>query len=108
LDAQPPSGTFGGPVPTVRPGAAFTVYGHWYTSACNDTVGHDPLKPLPPVHVTLTLPDGDVRKLGAFDPHGKDMGFSVGMQVPATTRPGLATVRDDRRCPAVFTFEIGS
>ena len=86
LNDQPPIGPFRGPVPTVNPGATITVYGHWYTSTCNDTGGHDPLKPLPPVHLNLTLPGGDVQQLGEFHPSGKDMGFSISVRVPAATK----------------------
>ena len=84
-----------------------TIYGHWYTSTCNDTGGHDPFKPLPNVHLTLTLPGGDVRQLGEVKASGKDMGFSIGVQVPRTTRAGAATVRDDQPYPATFMFRIG-
>lgn len=107
LNDQPPSGPFHGPVPTVTPGAAITIYGHWYTSTCNDTGGDDPLKPLPTVHVTVTLPGGDVQELGAFDPGGKDMGFSTEVHVPVATRAGTATVRDDRPYPATYRFKVG-
>jgi hypothetical protein len=39
------------------------VYGHWYTSTCDGTGGHESLKPLPPVRLTLTLPGGEVEHL---------------------------------------------
>jgi hypothetical protein len=107
LNDQPPSGPFHGPVPTVTPGATITIYGHWYTSTCNDTGGHDPLKPLPTVHVTVTLPGGDVQELGEFDHGGKDMGFSAAVHVPVATRAGTATVRDDRQYPATYRFKVG-
>jgi hypothetical protein len=107
LNDQPPSGPFRGPVPTVTPGVTITIYGHWYTNTCNDTGGHEPLEPLPPVHLTLTLPGGDVQALGEFNPGGKDMGFSIGVHVPATTRAGTATVRDDQRHPATYEFQVG-
>jgi hypothetical protein len=107
LSDQPPSGPFRGPVPTVSPGATITIYGHWYTSTCNDTGGNDPLVPLPPVHLTITLPGGDVQELGEFHPSGKDMGFSSGVHVPAATRVGTATVRDDQQHPAIYKFKVG-
>jgi hypothetical protein len=107
LNDQPPSGPFRGPVPTVSPGSSITIYGHWYTSTCNDTGGIDPLKPLPTVHLTLTLPGGDVHELGQFDPCGKDMGFSTQVQVPAATQAGIATVHDDQQYPAAYRFKVG-
>jgi hypothetical protein len=49
LDDQPPTGSHGAPAPTVGPGDDLTIYGHWYTSTCNDTGSdHDPLTVLPP------------------------------------------------------------
>jgi hypothetical protein len=84
-----------------------TIYGHWYTASCEDTGGHDLPKPLLPVHVTLTLPGGDVQQLGEFNPSGKDRGFSIRVRVPAATRPGTATVRDDEQHAATFTFRVG-
>lgn len=109
LNDQPPSGPFRGPVPTVRPGATITIYGHWYTSTCNDIGGeHDPLKPLPPVHLTLALPGGEEQALGEVNPSGRDMGFSIVVHVPAGTRTGTATVRDDQRYPATYKFKVGS
>ena len=107
LNDQPPGGPFRGPVPTVSPGATITIYGHWYTSTCNDTGGHDPLKPLPPVHLTLSLPGGDVQELGEFNPNGQDMGFSASAQVPAATKAGTAMVRDDQPYPATYEFKVG-
>jgi len=106
LNDQPPDGPFSGPVPIVAPGSTITIYGHWYTSTCNDTGGHDPLAPLHPVHLTLTLPSGDVDELGVFDPDGHDMGFSTEAHVPAATPAGTATVRDDRQPMATYEFEI--
>ncbi len=107
LNDQPPSGPFSGPTPTVSPGSTITIYGHWYTTTCNDTGGHDPLKPMPPVHVTLTLPGGAVEHGGELHPRGRDMGFSTALEVPAGTPAGTATVRDDQAPPATFTFKIG-
>lgn len=108
LDDQPPSGVFGAPIPTVAPGARLIVYGHWYTSTCNDTGGqHDPLVPLPPVRLTLTLPGGSAVDLGRFSPAGDDMGFSTAVQVPADSAAGVAVVRDDRGYGAPYTFQVG-
>lgn len=107
LNDQPPSGPFGGPVPTVRPRATITIYGHWYTSTCNDTGGDDPLDPLPPVHLTLTLPGGDQQELGEFNPSGQDMGFFIEVHVPAATGAGTATVRDDQQHPSTYRFKVG-
>ena len=107
LDDQPSSGQVRGPVPTVSPGAMVTIYGHWYTSTCNDTGGNDPLMPLPPVHLTLTLPGGDVQELGEFKPNGEDMGFSIDVRVPPDTRSGTATVGDDEQHPATYEFKVG-
>ena len=107
LNDQPPSGPFQGPVPTVNPGGTITIYGHWYTSTCNDTGGNDPLKPLSPVHLTLTLPGGAVQELGVFNPSGGDMGFSTRVHVPEATQAGTATVRDDQQYPATYRFKVG-
>jgi hypothetical protein len=107
LTDRPPSGPFRGPLPRVRPGATITIYGHWYTRTCNDTGGNDPLVPLPPVHLTLTLPGGAVQQLGEFHPSGKYMGLSIGVHVPAATRAGTATVRDDQQHPAAYRFKVG-
>jgi hypothetical protein len=107
LNDQPPGGPFRGPVATVNPGSTITIYGHWYTSTCNDTGGNDPLRPLSPVHLTLTLPGGDVQELGVFNPSGEDMGFSTRVQVPQATEAGIATVRDDQQHPAIYRFKVG-
>ena len=93
--------------PSVSPGATITIYGHWYTSTCNDTGGNDPLTPLSPVHLTLTLPGGDVQELGEFNPSGQDLEFFTGVHVPAATRAGTATVRDDQQHPATYRFKVG-
>lgn len=106
LNALPPSGGFRGPVQTVRPGDTLTVYGHWYTSTCNDTGGHAPLKPLP-VQLTLTLPGGAVDHLGRFTGRGEDMGFTTAVRVPAGTSTGTAWIRDNRRYPATYKFKVG-
>ena len=106
LNDQPPSGVFRGPLLTVSPGDTVTIFGHWYTSTCNDTGGHDPLVPLAPVHLTLTLPGWAVKPLGMFTPGGEDMGFSTTVQVPADATPGIAYVRDDREYPATYEFKV--
>jgi len=107
LNDQPPGGPFRPPVRTVNPGGTITIYGHWYTSTCNDTGGNDPLKPLSPVHLTLALPGGDVQDLGVLNPGGGDMGFSTRVRVPSATQAGMATVRDDRQYPATYRFMVG-
>lgn len=107
LNDQPPSGPFHARVPTVSPGSVITIYGHWYTSTCNDTGGDEPLKPLPPVHLTLTLPGGEVEDVGELSAGGPDLGFSTEAHVPPTTPEGIATVRDDQEHPATYTFKVG-
>jgi hypothetical protein len=106
LNDQPHTGVFRGPPRTVSPGESFRVYGHWYTSTCNDTGGQEPHQPLPPVHLTLVLPGGAVQELGEFRPDGTDLGFSELVHVPAGTPAGTATVRDDREDPATYRFRI--
>ena len=91
----------------ISPGQSLTVYGHWYTSTCNDTGGHDPLEPLAPVHLTITLPGGSAEDLGEYSPAGQDMGFSVVVRVPVGTPAGIATIRDDQEYPATYRFHIG-
>jgi len=107
LNDQPPSGSSVGRLRPSAPGSAITIYGHWYTSTCNDTGGHDHLKPLAPVHLTLTLPGGAAKALGEFNADGPDMGFSTAVEVPAGTPAGTATVRDDQAQPATYEFKIG-
>jgi hypothetical protein len=106
LDDQRPDGVFGGPAPTVGPGETVTIYGHWYTRTCNDTGGHDPLVPMPPVHLVLTLPGGAVEELGEFSPQGQDMGFSAAVRVPEGTPAGIATVRDDLPYLTTYKFKV--
>lgn len=106
LDDQPPGGAFRGPMPTVRPGGTIVVHGHWYTDTCNDTGQHDPLAPLPPVHLTVRWPDGAVLDLGSFRPAGRDMGFSTEVHVPADVAAGRATVSDHRDPGATFAFRV--
>ena len=108
LDDQPPGAAVRGAAApaTVAPGATVTIHGHWYTSTCNDTGGHDPLKPLPPVRLTLTLPGGQVQQLGEFTPGGPDLGFSSPVQIPAGAARGTATVADDRDPQASYAFQV--
>ena len=107
LNDQPPSGPYQGPTPTVAPGDSLTVYGHWYTTTCNDTGGNQHrLVPMAPVHLTLTLPDGSTEDLGRFTPGGADMGFSDAVQVWAGSPAGLAVIRDDQQHPAMFRFKV--
>jgi hypothetical protein len=106
LDDQPPGSTTKGSAASVAPGETLTVHGHWYTSTCNDTGGHDPMQPLPPVRLTLTLPDGQVQRLGQFSPGGEDMGFSTAVQIPSGTPGGTAAVRDDRDPQAAYEIVV--
>jgi hypothetical protein len=106
LDDQPPGGRYGAPEPTVAAGTSLTVYGHWYTSTCNDAGQGDPVRALPPVHVSLTLPGGAAREVGTFSPSGQDLGFSFRIHVPADTPPGTATLHDDQEHPATYAFEV--
>lgn len=106
LDSRPPGSEARAVQPTVQAGESVRIYGHWYTSTCNDTGGNDALQPLRPVHLTLTLPGGDVRDLGRFAPAGDDMGFTVPVDVPAGTPAGTARLSDDRDPPATFEFRV--
>ena len=109
LNNQPPDGPYIFPTPKLTPGQKITVYGHWYTPTCNDTGTHDPVTPLPPVQLTLRLPGGKTRRLGRFTPGGPDMGFSVLVRIPAASRQGTATIRDDRSpYPAIYRFSIAA
>lgn len=108
LDDQPPaSRVFRGPRPTVSPGHSITIYGHWYAKSCNDTGGHDPLQPLPPVRLTLTLPGGHHQSLGRYTPGGPDMGFVATVLIPAANAYGTATISDDRDPRATFRITVG-
>lgn len=107
IDDQPPFGTYGAPAPTVNPGQTLPLYGHWYTNTCNDTGGHDLPQPLPPTHLTVSLPGGYVLRLGPFTPHGKDMGFHTTVQLPAHLPAGPATISDDRSSTAIYEFMVG-
>jgi hypothetical protein len=108
LDSVPPDATSVAAAHPVRPGASVTVYGHWYTSTCNDTNhSHDPLRPLRPVHLTAIWPNGEVQRLGTFTPAGRDMGFSVVVHVPREARPGTARIRDDQAHPSTYRFHVG-
>lgn len=111
LDDQPPSGRYGAPAPTASPGETLTIYGHWYTTTCNDAGGTDPLKPIPlkpmaPVHLHLTLPGGKAVPLGEFTPQGHDMGFKAHVHIPSRTGTGTATIRDDQKYPNVYRFKV--
>src|SRR4051812_15048336 len=106
LDDQPPGGRNDAPAATADAGQTLTIYGHWYTSTCNDTGGHDPLEPLDPVHLTVTFPGGRTVPLGEFAPKGTDMGFSADVDVPPGTPAGTATVRDDQEGPGTYRFTV--
>ncbi len=59
------------------------------------------------MHLTLSLPGGKTQQLGVFTPSGQDMGFVVTVRIPARTRTGTATIRDDRApYPASYRFKI--
>jgi len=107
LDSVPPNTSTVEAAEPVAPGDSLTIYGHWYTSTCNDTGPGDLLQPLQPVHLTLTWPSGAVDDLGEFVPGGQDMGFSVVVQVPAGTPAGVAKVRDDQEYPSTYRFRVG-
>ncbi len=107
LDDRPPGRYYTHPpTPSVHPGDELVVYGHWYTSTCNDTGRHDPLRPLPPVKLTLTLPGGRVEPVGTFTPAGSDMGFHTSVQIPVDSAAGTATLSDDREPPATYAIEV--
>ena len=107
IDNRPPGRYYKqAPTPSVTPGHSLVIYGHWYTSTCNDTGGTDPLVPLRPVKLTLTLPGGADASLGEFKPGGRDMGFRTTVYVPPGTPRGTAKVRDDRQSPATYVFEV--
>ena len=110
LDDQPPTGDAepAAPAPTVHPGDSLRVYGHWFTSTCNDTGGHDPYEPLPPVHLTVTFPGGATQDLGEASPAGSDMGFSEVVRVPDGTPDGTATVRGDGELPTTYRFPVAA
>jgi hypothetical protein len=55
LNDQPPDGPPQGLARTISPGKSLAIYGHWYTTTCNDTGGDDPHQPMPAVHLTLAL-----------------------------------------------------
>ena len=105
LDAHPPGAGYGGKPPTVHAGSDLTVYGHWFTSTCNDTnQAHDPLRALPPETLTLTLPGAEATPLGTFNPTGEDLGFEVTIHVPPDTPTGRALVTgEDGR---TFRFHV--
>ncbi len=107
LDTVPPDAPSVAAEAPVAPGDSLTVYGHWYTETCNDTGGHDPEVPMPPVHLTVTCPGGAVDDLGEAGPGGGDMGFSVVVQVPVGTPTGVAKIRDDQEYPSTYRFRVG-
>ena len=109
LDDQPPGRAHAAPAPTVSPGDTLVIHGHRYTSTCNDTGGDespDPLVPLAPVRLTVTLPGGAVLRTGPFAPGGQDMGFAASVRIPARTPAGMALVRDEQR--HTYRFAVGS
>lgn len=109
VDDQPPGGQYDAPRPTVSAGGALTIYGHWYKSTCFDTGQGGVDKPLPPVTLTLTLPDGRSSTLGPFMPGEPDMGFTTIVMIPADATPGTATITDDVVfSDAPFQFIVGN
>jgi len=113
LDGQPPNGRYARQPLTVRPGQNLKIYGHWYTTTCNDTTvngtpANDPLRPLPPVRLTLTLPGGHRHTLGHYTPTGRDLGFTAAIRIPINAKAGTATVSDDRRYPTTYSFKIAN
>ena len=108
VDDQPPGTPPREPARVVAPGDSVKLYGHWYTSTCNDSgpASSTPPEPLPPVHVTLTLPGGDPQPVGTFTPAGEDLGFTFVVDVPAGTPEGVATIQDDRT-PTSYSFQVG-
>ena len=91
-----------------EPGTTVVVFGHWYTSTCNDTGGDAALVPLAPVRLTVTLPGGRTQTLGPFEPGGGDLGFSASVVLPGDLPPGAVTVQDDQEPPATFRFTVGN
>ena len=110
LNDHPPGPGYSAPDSNVvRPGDTLTIYGHWYKLVCNDTGASDPIEPLPPVHVTLTLPGGKTQPLGEFTPSGRDLGFTVHVLIPDDAPTGTATISDDRTpYPARYHFTISA
>lgn len=107
LNDEPPTGPYKSPPLSVKPGATITLYGHAYTSTCNDTGFHSPLQPLPPVKLTLTLPGGKVEQLGQLQAGGRDMGFSVRVRIPDETPHGTAKITDNwGPFPATYRFTV--
>jgi hypothetical protein len=82
------------------------VYGHWFTSTCDDTGGNDPVEPLAPVRLTLVLPGGQAVPLGEHTPHGSDMGFSADVAIPPGAGVGTATILSDQGLAQAYRFEI--
>jgi hypothetical protein len=107
LDDQDVNGTYSALRATVGPGDVITLYGGWYATTCNDT-NHPAanVEPLPPVRLTLRLPDGSAHDLGLQTPHGDDLGFNVDVRVPPAMTAGTASVSDDRTPPAVYRFMV--
>lgn len=107
IDDQRPNGTHGAPPAKVSPGDTITLFGHWYADACNDTNrATAPAGPLPPVRLTLTLPDGTTRDLGMATPKCAELGFTVTVQVPQSASAGTASVSDNRARPATYHFTV--
>lgn len=106
VDDQPPGGRYGVPPPTVAPGGSVTLYGHWYTSTCDDTGQDEPDVPRPDVTLTVTWADGRRTELGPYAPGGADVGFAAVLVVPLGVPAGTVSVTDGRGGPG-YTFTVG-
>ena len=94
LDTVPPGTSSVQAEEPVHPGDTVTIYGHGYTTTCNDTGGNDAVEPMAPAHLMITWPGGSAEPLGTFTPLPPDLGFRVEVEVPAGTPSGVAKVRD--------------
>jgi hypothetical protein len=105
---EPPDGPPSDTVVTISPGETVKVYGHGYTSTCNDTGGDSDLRPLGPVSLTVSLPGGGGLQLGEFTPRVEktDVGFVVSVSVPGGTPSGAAVVSDDRSPATTYRFTV--
>lgn len=105
---EPPDSPTVDPVVSMSAGETIDLFGHGYTSTCNDTGGHSGLRPLGPVHLTASLPGGSKIQLGEFTPRAEkaDVGFVVSVTVPAGTPAGTAVLSDDLSPATTYRFTI--
>lgn len=105
---EPPDSLPAAPGVTVSPGETVKIYGHGYTSTCNDTGDRSELEPLGSVNLTVTLPDGMRIQLGEFIPRVEkdDVGFVANVTVPAGAAAGTAVVSDTRSPAATYRIAI--